>query len=294
MAPKHSPKSRKSKSKFSCFLSCFGRNVSDPAPKKLPRNIGRKKSPWSFWSWFRGGKSVRKTVPVDAAIVEDATRGQYGDEEIREEIEVVNVEVAAKNQIRAAGDPVSDQAVVDGARKAKHGGGKLPQHQETKPPDLSIPPKRDTSNKSLTLGRKTDSRKTGSQPGSPDPRPGGSALTSSLTFPPTGNGKQSRHVGTSRLANRKLTHSSGSNASTVKLDAVVGMSILMVALAFLLLWGRVCAIVCTSAWFYFIPRLRTAMDSVGSAGKGAMEVDIDSSEYKKKVIMAGFLERNRR
>lgn len=60
----------------------------------------------------------------------------------------------------------------------------------------------------------------------------------------------------------------------------------------MLVWGKLCAILCTSAWFYFVPRLRSE-DSV-SNGLISAESFYDSEEYKKKVVMDGFLERSRR
>nr|XP_033508149.1 uncharacterized protein At5g23160-like [Nicotiana tomentosiformis] len=60
--------------------------------------------------------------------------------------------------------------------------------------------------------------------------------------------------------------------------------------------NKVCAIICTSAWFYFLPRFRPKNKAVvaGKNGGVAGDVDINSDEYKKKVVLEGFLERNHR
>ncbi|KAL5993436.1 hypothetical protein ACLOJK_014361 [Asimina triloba] len=82
-----------------------------------------------------------------------------------------------------------------------------------------------------------------------------------------------------------------------RFDPVVGLSVLTVVVAIMLLWGRACAILCTSAWFYFIPRLRATVRNSGEVAgtlPKAGNVDVDSEEYKKKVILEGLLERNRR
>lgn len=81
-----------------------------------------------------------------------------------------------------------------------------------------------------------------------------------------------------------------------RLDPIFGMSIIMVTLVIMLLWGKLCAILCTSAWFFMVPRLRRAMDSnvVVENGLNSGERDLNSEEYKKKVVLEGLLQRNRR
>ncbi|XP_009351728.2 flocculation protein FLO11 [Pyrus x bretschneideri] len=99
-----------------------------------------------------------------------------------------------------------------------------------------------------------------------------------------------------------------SGANRKNLDPLVGMSIILVTLIIMLVWGRLCAILCTSAWFYFIPRLRsaaaataTAADGFGSPHHNSVSnvntpraLDMNSEECKKKVVLEGFLERNHR
>lgn len=73
------------------------------------------------------------------------------------------------------------------------------------------------------------------------------------------------------------------------------MSIIMVTLVIMILWGRLCAILCTAVWFYFIPRLRSATERpVSSDGPNPNRPDLNSEEYKKRVVLEGLLERNRR
>jgi hypothetical protein len=70
----------------------------------------------------------------------------------------------------------------------------------------------------------------------------------------------------------------------------------------MIFWGRFCAILCTSAWLYFIPRFRDSVVVVDvdddhhddAKMKSKNVVDLDSEEYKKKVIMEGLLGRNNR
>lgn len=78
-------------------------------------------------------------------------------------------------------------------------------------------------------------------------------------------------------------------------DPVVGMSAVLVTLLVMILWGRLCAILCTSAWFYFIRRFRMATENdIKNTSAYSTNLDFDSKVYKKKVILEGLLERNHR
>ncbi|GFZ04869.1 hypothetical protein Acr_17g0004410 [Actinidia rufa] len=79
----------------------------------------------------------------------------------------------------------------------------------------------------------------------------------------------------------------------------VGLCLLLVSLLVLILWGKVCAIFCTSTCFFLVPR---CIGKVGSAvnggnstvnGVASPEMDSESEAYKKRVIMEGLLQRNR-
>ncbi|KAI4384173.1 hypothetical protein MLD38_002361 [Melastoma candidum] len=80
-----------------------------------------------------------------------------------------------------------------------------------------------------------------------------------------------------------------------QLGPIVGMSIVLVTLIVLVSWGQLCAILCTAAWLYVVPRLRTQSDG-GMGNKGVVEsLDyMSSDEYKKKVVLEGLLQRNHR
>ncbi|KAK7308380.1 hypothetical protein VNO77_41984 [Canavalia gladiata] len=82
-------------------------------------------------------------------------------------------------------------------------------------------------------------------------------------------------------------------------DPVVGVSVLVVTLVIMIFWGRLCAILCTSAWLYFIPRFRKRVnenddDDPNTVKTNDVDLDLDSEQYKKKVIMEGLLKRNHR
>ncbi|XP_010277887.1 PREDICTED: uncharacterized protein LOC104612235 [Nelumbo nucifera] len=75
-----------------------------------------------------------------------------------------------------------------------------------------------------------------------------------------------------------------------------GLYLLLISLFFMVFWGRLCAILLTSTWLYLVPRWRSDNDEVQTQPKNAMSTkwspELDSKEYKKKVIMEGLLERN--
>ncbi|KAK4750305.1 hypothetical protein SAY87_027754 [Trapa incisa] len=152
--------------------------------------------------------------------------------------------------------------------------------------DLQIPFQ---PHRGLSLCRKVETVWSGngpsSQPGSPINRARIGPLTRSDSF--------------RDLPLRKNPQQEGRGS----LDPLVGMSVMMVILIIMVLWGKVCAILCTSTWLYAIPRMRLIGDkSDGSKNSGQdrpesdklVGLDIGSEEYKKKVVLGGLLERNRR
>lgn len=80
-------------------------------------------------------------------------------------------------------------------------------------------------------------------------------------------------------------------------NGVVGMSVVAVTLVIMIFCGRLCAILCTSVWLYCAPHFRKTggvNDDGNSKTTPSNDVDLDSEEYKKKVIMKGLLGRNHR
>ncbi|KAL0736314.1 hypothetical protein Bca4012_012524 [Brassica carinata] len=103
----------------------------------------------------------------------------------------------------------------------------------------------------------------------------------------------------SRYVKPEMKPSRGKNRSRVeKFDPVIGISVIVLTLVIMLVWGRVCAILCTSAWCYFLPRLRDAAALAKRKGSGsdgsAYVPDLNSESYKRKVVMDGFLGRQNR
>ncbi|XP_054775913.1 uncharacterized protein LOC129284451 [Prosopis cineraria] len=79
-------------------------------------------------------------------------------------------------------------------------------------------------------------------------------------------------------------------------DPAFGLSAVLVTLVIMIVWGRLCAILCTSAWLYVFPRIRRTHgnDIIKNLNTESKDLDLDSEVYKKKVILKGLLERNHR
>ncbi|KAK2639270.1 hypothetical protein Ddye_027065 [Dipteronia dyeriana] len=74
----------------------------------------------------------------------------------------------------------------------------------------------------------------------------------------------------------------------------IGCCFLVISLFVLVFWGRVCAIVCTSTWLFFVPqRWRSSIINVASSKNVGdyANTKLHSEKYKKKIIMDGLLER---
>lgn len=157
--------------------------------------------------------------------------------------------------------------------------------------------KENTWPKRPSFRRKLESMRNGSsQPGSPNakPKPGRLSRTSHsgpLPVPVHETGTANPSSLNPRATWKKPEQEK--EALGKKRDPLVGLSVIMVILIIMVFWGRLCAILCTSAWFYFVPRLRNAT-KLDKNIQNSLDQYYDSEEYKKKVVLEGFLERNHR
>ncbi|GLT37906.1 hypothetical protein SLA2020_121900 [Shorea laevis] len=71
-----------------------------------------------------------------------------------------------------------------------------------------------------------------------------------------------------------------------------GLSSLLISLLILTFWGKIWAIFCTTTWLFFIPRW--SIKPSRSEKMVELSPEIESELYRKKAIMEGLLERNRR
>ncbi|GER50629.1 hypothetical protein STAS_27949 [Striga asiatica] len=105
--------------------------------------------------------------------------------------------------------------------------------------------------------------------------------------PPRMKSEKSTAGGDNKSPNR------GKSKISHQLDSTVGAFIIMLTLIVMLIWGKVCAVMCTAAWFYIIPRFRAnhGILNVDEFENDVKQIDVDSSEYKKKVVLEGLITR---
>ncbi|GMH10903.1 hypothetical protein Nepgr_012744 [Nepenthes gracilis] len=76
-------------------------------------------------------------------------------------------------------------------------------------------------------------------------------------------------------------------------DPIFGLTIIAITLMIMLIWGRLCAVLCTSVWFYCVPRLiRAAQCDNGDSNGKINGPDFDSELYNQKIVLEGFLQRD--
>ncbi|KAJ8422513.1 hypothetical protein Cgig2_002659 [Carnegiea gigantea] len=80
----------------------------------------------------------------------------------------------------------------------------------------------------------------------------------------------------------KTKHTSTLNVSK---DSVIGLSIMLTTLVIMGIWGKLCAILCMSAWFYCVPLLRMARDFNDVPGENDKRLHLASKLDTKKVVL---------
>ena len=120
-----------------------------------------------------------------------------------------------------------------------------------------------------------------------------STTTSSIIKRPDNNQRKLSHSVSLPIIHQRKQKAAAAPAAAV--DSTVGAVIVSVTLVVMIIWGKVWAIVCAAAWFYFVPRFRPKMDESYAVKFRSGEsdgVDFDSWEYKKRVVLQGLLHRN--
>ncbi|KAJ9707993.1 hypothetical protein PVL29_000181 [Vitis rotundifolia] len=266
--------------KTSCFptFSRFCGKFPIKKSCKDPRSDNRKESRCGFsWSRFRVKKSAAKTVPVDASVPEKANRN----DEIRPE-KAENLRSTSQNSGACHGT----QVALEKTAKTRYGTAQSITPENRKHLD------RLDSSKGATCHekRKLESKRSRlSQPSSPEnisvTTSPAAPMARSVSFPAPRRQKQPALRFENPPRDGKLAG---------KADSVIAMTIIMVTLAMMVICGRLFAILFTSAWFYFVPYLRSGSKSNESVNSDFDDRSSNSEEVKKKVILEGFLERNHR
>ncbi|XP_041009887.1 uncharacterized protein LOC121254001 [Juglans microcarpa x Juglans regia] len=301
-------KTHQTKPKISCFLipaCCYGfsEEVSEQNSVKTIRSDGKKNTGWFFLPRFRMKKSTgTKTVPVESTLSEksDPKHKVPASRSKPDKLTSKLPQAPVHNHEPPSQIPVPAPVPSNQKPKAKerpqettYGQARnilLERREHLDHSDIS---KEDTCRKRLSFHRRKEAIRTGSsQPGSPEnnhkPATRLAAISPTFSLPVSVSAN-------SRAMPKKPNRHRENESSAEKLDPVVGLSIIMITLMIMLVWGRLCAVICTSAWFYFVPRLSNASKSRETVGKdpnNSHDQDYDSEEHKKKVVMEGFLERN--
>ncbi|KAL4569988.1 hypothetical protein LXL04_025637 [Taraxacum kok-saghyz] len=285
----------------SCFLGCFGCSGKKIQPKDKV-NLRTRRRWISKWN-FRFRKSATKTVPTELTAIPRKLKSFQISEKFAPatsdttwEIQVVEEDATLTKKpvimVEENHAPVTADEQYIRRKKwtsivKRQNGSSRSSRKETKAATVTAtgaglnPP----GIKSVTI-----SYPVVSSPLKP--------LTHSTSLPPP-KGKKPSHAppavgGADKGAFEKTL------TSARPFDSVIGMSVILVTLVIMLLWGKICAILCTSAWFFIAPRLVAGGERSASstAKKGRQDshknLDLESTEYKKKVVLEGLLQRNHR
>ncbi|XP_015868706.3 uncharacterized protein At5g23160 [Ziziphus jujuba] len=305
------------------FLRCFG--FSRKVPNKKIRSFSvtvrsedakkKKKTWWFSWSRLHLKNSTIKTVPVDTTtavsekpitVLPPDSKVQPSKSKSKSKKDKL-ITLKPKVPTNQYSQPPSEIEVVVAANPDQAPNIEKPLQIRYSPAGKHSCLRRlnssnddddnnTTGQKRLSFGRKIEALRTGFQK-TRSPEVNNSPRSS--PSPP----KWTSVKGVGTLSTKKIKSDPRKNVGpTIKYDSVVGMSVIMVTLVILFLWGRLCAILCTSAWFYFVPRFRSVMandnrvfvETTPTTKKNPETVDFNSGEYKKKVVLEGFLERTRR
>ncbi|KAI3698646.1 hypothetical protein L2E82_42348 [Cichorium intybus] len=278
----------------SCFLGCFGCSGEKVQPKDKV-NVGSRRRLISKWNFY-SKKSATKTVPVELNTTSRKSK---------------SFQLSEKHSPETSDTTWESQVVVEDATLTKKSvimveGNHGPATSDGK----NIRPKKRTGilkhqNGSSRSSRNETKAAAPTATGAGLDLPGEKSVTISSPVKPlthsTSSPKEKKTPyapqtggGADKGAFDKPPPSAGG------FDSVIGMSVILVTLVIMVLWGKLCAILCTSAWFFVAPRLVAAGErSTGPTPKKRRQdshnnLDLESMEYKKRVVLEGLLQRNHR
>ncbi|XP_028802781.1 uncharacterized protein LOC114757965 [Neltuma alba] len=276
-------KPHKSKPKSSLFLCCFGSFSHDETSIRE-----------SEFSWRRvRKKSDSKTVPLDASLPDDKERRAH---------RVHSQKWRWKKLFRPTSKSRSNnqKPLMKSQTPATN-----PQSPRQRPPVVPVTPdqtlpqtrqreraKRNPENEnglSHVASPKEDAREESSSV---------PAVSHSVYLPASKRRQSHSSSSVPRQGQTTLNKAARSRNARRResYDSALGLSAVLVTLVILAVWGRLCAILCTSAWLYLFPRMRRAdeNDAIKKLNADSNDLYLDSEFYKKKVILEGLLERNHR
>ncbi|KAK1408768.1 hypothetical protein QVD17_40806 [Tagetes erecta] len=295
------------------FLACFGFSgeMTMQVTDEVNLSSSRRRRMISDWS-FSCKKPTIKTVHVD---VKNAPAKKPGTvleipvtskevktsrKEDEKKIKMAATSAPAKKSGAALGIPVTPEQPKSGRKKwtdivKRQNSGKELKSVSTSANDDGIAVSVMVALKPLTHSKSLPVSKKQKPPKAPSLRSGVESVVLSKT---TTSQKHPKAPfvkdGVDGVVSQERTPSGG------EFDSLIAMSILLGILVIMMLWGMLCAIFCTCAWFIIAPRLvaatkRSATVTIERRPTESQDVlNLESVEYKKKVVMEGFLQRSHR
>ncbi|KAL8201426.1 hypothetical protein R6Q57_012765 [Mikania cordata] len=257
----------------SCFLGCFGCSGEKTQLTDKVNSDSRRPRWISKWS-FRFKKLPKKTVPVDVTTVPRKSKSAK-DAPATSDTPSTKKHVLSVDGKHTAGEQKTSRKKQTAAVKSLNGSYSRP--KETKPGTTSA---------------------TGPGPTSPEPKT--VTIGRPLVTTPLKHLTHSKSLSPPMILKSSQVPPSGNDGVDREFDSIIGMSIILVTLVIMVLWGKLCAILCTSAWFFVAPRLiavrkRSVVNTVDQlTTESGDNMGLESTEYKKKVILEGLLQRNHR
>uniref|UniRef100_A0A9I9DU52 Uncharacterized protein n=1 Tax=Cucumis melo TaxID=3656 RepID=A0A9I9DU52_CUCME len=287
-------KSSNSKSKPHFFLSCFG--FSDKLrrfkPPKSP--AGHRKRPFS---WFRNSKPP---TPVHSSFPSHTNPSVTNSDRLSSVSIAPTATSKSSNEDLAVAVPVATkrtgQEVIIGPHEVKNDiVAEKTIHESCE--HSNLPNKFiDQSQSRFSLTKKLESFRLVrfTQTASPKKNPKSTNLqrptiSHSLSFPPPKPAPLNKVSEPSR--SKQFGSMSANRKSSQRYRSAVAMSVLMMTLAMMVLWGRICAILCTATWIFVVTSLRSIVEEYDRID--FVESDSYSEGFKKKlVVLKGFMCRN--
>ncbi|CAH1414707.1 unnamed protein product [Lactuca virosa] len=285
----------------SCFLGCFGCS-GEKIQHRDKVNLGCRRRWISKWN-VSFKKSATKTVPVELT----STSRKSKSFQLLEKHAPATSDTTWEIQVVEDDATLTKKSVI--MMEGNHAPVTYDEHNNRRKKWISILKRQNASSRSSRKEMKaatTTATSAGLDP------PGKKSVTVSypvVSFPlkplthatslPPPKEKKPSHAPPAAGGADKVTFNKQPPLAG-RFDSVIGMSVILVTLLIMLLWGKICAVLCTSAWFFIAPRLVAGGERsvLPTAEKGRQDshinLDLESTEYKKKVVLEGLLQRNHR
>ncbi|KAL8120517.1 uncharacterized protein LOC141661580 [Apium graveolens] len=275
---------------FGCYRRASNKNIEEDLVKTGSLTRMKKKNSFISWPsrlWTK--KSDAKTVPVDLSM-----SGSFDPISKSCSVKLDNKDITSSKKYRL---PIGVNAIS--SYKKRVGTVKeiiLESREMNHLNSFAKKAKYDKKNSS----RKKEAKKTrsisksSSPPENINPSTVVTARVDQTCLPPQ---KKPKLLASRKNGNDIVSHENNESKEALDSNLMIGLSVIVVILVLILFLGKLYAILCTSAWFYMIPWLPTAVDCnviVNTGLEDSNVPDLNSDEHKKRVVLEGLLQRNQR